>query len=603
VPQLPDTYRAVVLEQQRQLQRLINENGIGPVRRLYQDMLESVTKKLGETAKGTFTATQLRGMLAQIKLGLAGVLRDMSTQVGDASFRVGLASARQMLQDVAKLEKQFTGVLVPLPLLESARLAGLVKDSTSSLMRIHETSMAAYGTHLVGTFEKQMAASLAAGESSTETIDRIQRAGDLEWYRAERIVRTELSFASSASARAAMDEQADELDGDLWTRWSEHVSDSGTPLDDRVGVDSEAMHGQVAPPGGLFTQPPRSPDGEEVSDSLALKTWSHPPNRPNDRAVLTPWRAHWGVPGWVWKGKRTPVTEAMVHAVNTGYVHKRAPAQAPHVARPAPAAAAPSSPPPAPAGMPQQAQPRSTMSQEYRDQLGQLPAELQHQVHALPLDHQIQIAKMVDEGADIEEALPKYGVAATPPKPLEELGGTPVIPEPEPLPPPPIVVDAPKKNPRRVEAAKKAAEASAERRREIHSAVKSNLPQELQVAWEREGHKFMQQQAARIRGVKDRINASSKLSEAFAEQYGSGQETAFGNEGDRFFKRAEIEAQHAETWADEQERKYYEEAQAAALRDGEIDENGELTELGRSRQAEHQDWGRPDNATDDDPPF
>lgn len=127
---------------------------------------------------------------------------------------------------------------------------------------------------------------------------------------------------------------------------------------------------------------------------------------------------------------------------------------------------------------------------------------------------------------------------------------------------PPVVWEK-KKNPRRVEAAKKAAEASVERRREIHSAVASNLPQELQTAWSKEGHKFMQQEADRIRGEKDRINAASKISEAFAEKYGSGNESAHGNEGDRYHRRAEIEARHAESWADEQERNYY----AAAMRE------------------------------------
>lgn len=120
-----------------------------------------------------------------------------------------------------------------------------------------------------------------------------------------------------------------------------------------------------------------------------------------------------------------------------------------------------------------------------------------------------------------------------------------------------------KKNPKRVEAARKAGEASVERRREIHSAVASNLPQELQATWGKEGHKFMQQEATRIRGVKDPINAASKISEAFAEQYGSGSETSRGYEGDRYHRRAEIEAKHAESWADEQEKKYY----AAAARD------------------------------------
>lgn len=112
-------------------------------------------------------------------------------------------------------------------------------------------------------------------------------------------------------------------------------------------------------------------------------------------------------------------------------------------------------------------------------------------------------------------------------------------------------------NPKRVEAARRAAAASVERRREIHSAVASNLPPELRTAWDHEGYKFLQQEAPRIRGVKDRISAASKISEAFTEQYGSASETLIGHEGDRFFRRAEIEAKHAESWANEQERKYY----------------------------------------------
>lgn len=127
----------------------------------------------------------------------------------------------------------------------------------------------------------------------------------------------------------------------------------------------------------------------------------------------------------------------------------------------------------------------------------------------------------------------------------------------EPASPGESVVWESRKNLKRVEAAKKAADASVERLREIHSAVASNLPQELQTTWREEGYKFLRDESARIRGMKDRINAASKISEAFTEKYGSASETLRGYEGDRFFRRAEIEANHAESWANEQERRYY----------------------------------------------
>lgn len=316
---LPDTYHAIVVDQQRQLAKLINSAGLAPTRKLYQKMLDEVERKLRKAGAGTFTHTQLRGSLAQIKLGLAGILRQMAGKVGEAAYEIGLHSARATLLDVAKLEKHYTGVLIPIPVLEAGRLHGIVVGETSSLMKVHETSMARYGVHLIGRMEGELGAAIASGDSHAEAIDRIQKVGDMEWWRAERIVRTELAYASSASQRAALHEQAGELEGDLWTRWNEHVSDTGAPLDDRVGVDSIAMHGQVAPPGGSFTQPPSTPTGEQVGESLVGETWEHPPNRPNDRSVLMPWRAHWGIPGWIWRGRRVPVTAAMAAKLSAAW--------------------------------------------------------------------------------------------------------------------------------------------------------------------------------------------------------------------------------------------------------------------------------------------
>lgn len=316
---LPDTYRAFVLEQQRQLARLVRENGIGPIRKLYEAMLAEITGKLGAAAAGTFDHVQLRGMLAQLKLGLAAIQRPAAGALNEAAFQTALAGARSALEAVARLERHFTGALVPLPLLETARLHGLVRGQAASLLTSHETSIARYGTRLIGRMQEQLAGSLAAGETTSQAIDRITATGELEWWQGERIVRTELAYSMSASAREAIEAQSEDLDGDLWMRWTEHVSDDGSPLDDRVGVDSEALHGQVAPPGGLFTQPPRARDGGEVAPGLAGQSWSHPPNRCNDRAVLTPWRAHWGVPGWIWtNGRRVPATAALVDQITRG---------------------------------------------------------------------------------------------------------------------------------------------------------------------------------------------------------------------------------------------------------------------------------------------
>lgn len=324
MPGLPPAYRAIILDQQDQLQRLVRVAGVAPVKALYDRMLSDVTARLAATPASTFSHQQLSGLLAQIKLGLARVQRSMGDTVEESATQVGIHAARTLLTDTAKLEHHFSGAVISLPLLEIGRLHGLVRDQIPSLMRAHATSMARFGAQLVGRMEGELGAGMSLGETPSKLIARVGAVGDLEWYRAERIVRTELSFAAGRGARAAADEQADELGGDLWSRWTEHVSDAGAPLDDRVGVDSEAMHGQVAPPGEPFTQPPTNRQGDLVSESLAGREWTAPPNRPNDRAVLVPWRAHWGVPGWRWEdGTRVPVTETAAARTNAAWMRQR----------------------------------------------------------------------------------------------------------------------------------------------------------------------------------------------------------------------------------------------------------------------------------------
>jgi hypothetical protein len=166
--------------------------------------------------------------------------------------------------------------------------------------------MARYGVRIVEDVEKEMALSMLKGETPSAVIDTVAEAIDGEWWQGERIVRTEMAYAYNGTHRDGIMEASEQIP-ELWMRWEEHCDDSGSPLDDRVGVDSIAMHGQVAKPGDQFTMPDTAPFPDakgrtEVPESLVGLSWDFPPNRPNDRAVLSPWMEDWGVPGWRYVG-------------------------------------------------------------------------------------------------------------------------------------------------------------------------------------------------------------------------------------------------------------------------------------------------------------
>lgn len=147
---------------------------------------------------------------------------------------------------------------------------------------------------------------LAASRAPMSVAGLVEQAAgtmDEQWWKLERLARTESAIAFNAGSEDAIDELA-EQHTDLMKRWTEMVSDgTGEPFDARVGKDSLVLHGQVAFPGDLFTMP----NDPRLVKSLRLmvgKSWAHPPNRPNDRAVLLPWARDWGIPGWVVKGGR-----------------------------------------------------------------------------------------------------------------------------------------------------------------------------------------------------------------------------------------------------------------------------------------------------------
>jgi len=141
-------------------------------------------------------------------------------------------------------------------------------------------------------------------EPNISVGDLIARAGaalDGETWKLERLVRTETSYAYNTAQNEAI-RQASIAPGfgKVYGRWTERVNDlTGQPMDNRVEKDSMVLHGQIALPDQLFTMPPNAPS---VPTNLLGKQWRHPPNRPNDRAVLTPWMRDWGVPAWVFQG-------------------------------------------------------------------------------------------------------------------------------------------------------------------------------------------------------------------------------------------------------------------------------------------------------------
>lgn len=301
----PSEYDKIVDLHRNRLERVAERRGVGRMKKLYDAAQEDMARKMAATAKrlsgDSFTMHAQRVVMAQLKEGQTIIMGKMAGELDDHAREAQVESLRSLSDDVRQLEGHYTGAAPPLAIDEAARFAGVIDKRKTSLMRQHKESMAYYGADIVSKVEEQLALSVLQAETPHAAIDRVLEVADGEWYQGERIVRTETSWATNATKLDGVQEIIEELP-DMMIRWTEHVTDEFEPMDDRVGVDSIAMHGQVIQPGGYFVMPDATEDGDEVSDSLVGNVWQFPPDRPNDRAVIAPWRQHWGGMAWRYSG-------------------------------------------------------------------------------------------------------------------------------------------------------------------------------------------------------------------------------------------------------------------------------------------------------------
>ena len=316
-------------QQHARLDRIAIRRGASEVKRLFDRAHDEMMHKLRAHTKhlgiDAYSTHQARMTLALLKTGEAQLAAHMAGETKAVAKEARAEALHSLVANIERLEPEFRGAASRLSIEEAARFWGhesilrskhveagekrerLLRAGKPVPERIEE-AFSRYSIETIGDMEKQLALSVIQQETPLQAMDRISDAVDGEWYRAERIVRTEGSRAFNEGHREGVEEAADDVDG-LMELWSEFCDDDGEALDDRVAVDSLALHGQCVLPGHMFTCPPKAthPDAKgntEVPKSLALEEFDCPPSRPNGRETVVPFCARWGVPGWRWSGGR-----------------------------------------------------------------------------------------------------------------------------------------------------------------------------------------------------------------------------------------------------------------------------------------------------------
>lgn len=300
------TWETAVAAHRRVVEKFGNP-GTAKLKRLrgvYERAIAELSEKVAGIGAEDLTYTQHvhNVALSQLRAGMAALDAQLASNIAQTAGQAQAAGIQTAASLLTHGEARFAGSSFHVPADMMARLIGAVGDETQrSLLRVHATSVKRYGSLLIERMEEDLVHVLATGGTLNAAVRAIRTRAGIEAWRAERIARTEWAGAYNAGSADLITETRRTLLPDLMMRWTELVDDlTGRPMDDRVAGDSLAMHGQAAEPGGgLFVMPP----DPRVSAKLHGKQWAFPPNRPNDRSVLEPWRPGWrgAAPAWVWE--------------------------------------------------------------------------------------------------------------------------------------------------------------------------------------------------------------------------------------------------------------------------------------------------------------
>jgi len=218
----------------------------------------------------TWTASDTEATLLQVRelLGSQGrAFRELLAANGARAWELGGKSALDVLRH---FEGKAGAPIRPLAI-------GAAVAAQDPLLGRYEASVARWGQRTIGRIAEQLQRGLLVGETFDQMKRRltgergggvlVQSAGD-----AARIVRTEGMAAYAQGTQEEIVAQKAKRFPDLMRRLIE-------TFDARTAADSRVAHGQVRDVNEPFT------DGKH--------TYLTPPGRPNDRAVIIPWRKEW----------------------------------------------------------------------------------------------------------------------------------------------------------------------------------------------------------------------------------------------------------------------------------------------------------------------
>jgi hypothetical protein len=240
----------------------------------YKQVRQELRDRLDTLPPGKFTSQQIRGTLYQVEAAIEQMNNILSGGMKSSGEILAGQGLEHLATEIRKWDKEFTGATTPINF-DAVRIAS---DTSNFLFNRYEPSLQAYGEGLRSLFASELTNAAIAELSTGQVVQRLGQVFMGEQWKLERLVRTEFHGLYNTGKIRGMEELVNTDMPDL-KKTLFH------PMDNRTGKDSIKLN---------RNNPIVNVDEEFVENSTGkVRRYMAPPNRPNDRAILIPYR-----PGW-----------------------------------------------------------------------------------------------------------------------------------------------------------------------------------------------------------------------------------------------------------------------------------------------------------------
>lgn len=242
--------------------------------RRYREVRIELRDRLDRLPGDIFTAQQLRGVLVQVDAALHAMDESLKTGMADAAFGAAIKGVEHQLKEIEVFSRKFQGAVVPINL--NTQL--IAQDTSNFLVNRYESSIKAYSEDVRANLVMSLTNEQLMATPFSTVIRKLGAFFQGEEWKLHRLGRTELHNIYNQGKLDGMVEARDQVLEDL-KKTLIH------PMDGRTGRDS------------LFAS---KLDLVVALDKPFRYRWKGktrvfmaPPDRPNDRSILVPYRQEW----------------------------------------------------------------------------------------------------------------------------------------------------------------------------------------------------------------------------------------------------------------------------------------------------------------------